>query len=135
MAVHGKNLVVMINTTDISEFCNSVAPKRSADSHDTTTFGKKSKTYQGGLLDGTVSIEGFYESGTTGPKTILEGALGTTVDFVYRPEGTGSGKPEQSGDAVVTSYEETAPVADMITFKAELQLSDDFDTTTQPTTP
>ncbi|MCG3757372.1 hypothetical protein [Amycolatopsis sp. Poz14] len=131
MAVHGKNAVVKINTTDISQYCNSVSSKRSADSHDTTTFGKSAHTYQGGLLDGTASLEGFYESGATGPKTALESVLGQTVDFVYQPEGTGSGKPQQSGDAVVTSYEETTPVADMITWKAELQLSDTFATSNQ----
>lgn len=129
--IHGKNAYVSLDGTDISAVCNSVGPKRSADSHETTTFGKSSKTYQGGLLDGTVSLEGIYESGASGVKDVIEDLLGTTVDFVYRPEGTGTGKPEQSGNAVVTAYEETTPVADMITWKATLQLSDTFAKTTQ----
>jgi hypothetical protein len=48
------------------------------------------------------------------------------VELVYRPEGAGVGRPLSTVDVLVTSYEETAPVADMITFTAELQLSDDI---------
>ena len=53
------------------------------------------------------------------------------MSLVYRPEGTGSGKPEAEVDVLVSSYEESAPVADMITFTAELQGSDDIDDTAQ----
>lgn len=129
--VHGKDAYVKVGTADISVFTNSVAPKRSADSHDTTTFGKDAHTYQGGLLDGTVALEGIYDDGVTGPKAVLEPMLGTVVDVVYRPEGTGAGKPEQTGKGLVTSYEETTPVADMIMWKCELQLSDTFATADQ----
>jgi hypothetical protein len=128
---HGSKTFIEIDSNDLSAFCNSVGSKRSADSHDTTTFGKTAHTYTGGLLDGTVSIEGIYDNGVTGPKAVLEPLLGQTVTVTYRPEGTGTGLPEQSGSAVLTSYEETAPVADMVTWKAELQLSDAFATTDQ----
>jgi hypothetical protein len=48
-------------------------------------------------------------------------------EVIYHPEGsTGAGKPVATVDVLVTSYEESAPVADMVTFTAELQLSDDI---------
>lgn len=123
--VHGKTTYFMVNATDLSAFTNNVAPKRSADSHDTTTFGKNSKTYAGGLKDGAITATGIYDDGATGPAATLEPLLGATVTYAYRPEGTGAGKPEKTGSAVLTAYEETAPVADMITWSCTLQLSGD----------
>jgi hypothetical protein len=122
--VHGKSTYFKVNSTDLSAFTNNVAPKRSADAHDTTTFGKSSKTYAGGLKDGTLTATGIYDDGATGPQAILEPLLGATVTYEYRPEGTGTGRPTKTGSAVLTAYEETAPVADMVTWSCTLQLSD-----------
>lgn len=122
--VHGKNTYVSIDGDDISVFCNSVGNKRTADSHDVTTFGKSAKVYFGGLLDGTFDISGIYDNGATGPKAVVEPLIGTVVELIYRPEGTGSGKPETTVDVLVTGYDETAPVADMVTWTATLQSSD-----------
>lgn len=122
--VHGKTTYVSLSATDLSEFCNNVGNKRSADSHDVTTFGKTSKVYAGGLLDGTFDISGIYDNGASSPKAIVEPLIGTVVELIYRPEGTGTGKPETTVDVLVTAYEETAPVADMVTWTATLQCSD-----------
>jgi hypothetical protein len=125
--VHGKGVVVTLDGDDLSAFATKVDVEREAEAHDVTTFGKTSKTYAGGLKDGTATIEGVYDGTTsTGPRAIIEALLGTTVEMVYKPEGTGTGKPVKTGDCVVTSYKESAPVADMITWTCELQLSDDL---------
>ena len=87
-----------------------------------TTFGADGHTYQGGLTDGTITLTGTYDDGTSTPKTTLEAALGTVVAFIYE-EQVASGKKKTTGDVLVTAYEETAPVADMIKWSATLQLS------------
>lgn len=121
--VHGKGTAFMVDSVDLSAFINNVAEKRSADSHDTTTFGQTGHTYQGGLTDGTYTLTGTYDNGASAtPKVTLEGALGTVVDFEYDEE-TGTGKSSTTGDVLVTAYEETAPVADMITWSSTLQIS------------
>lgn len=121
--LHGKNTVIMLNDVDISAFFNSTENDRTADSHDVTTFGATAKKYAGGLLDGKFSLEGFYDTTTNGPKSIIEPLLGTTVDFVLREEGTGTGLPEVTQSVVVTGYKESLPVADMVTVSVELQAS------------
>ena len=122
-----------IDAKDLSAFSNSFTFSRSADTHDVTTFGKNSKVYAPGLKDGTGKIEGIYDStAVTGPGAVLRPLVGAAaVELVYKPEGTGSGKPTATVDVLVTTYDEDAPVADMITFSAELQLSDDIADTTQ----
>lgn len=126
--VHGKGTAVSVGGTELGAFSNSVTFGRSADSHDVTTFGKNSKVYAPGLKDGTATIEGIYDNtAETGPAAVLRPLIGAAaVELIYQPEGAGAGKPLSTVDILVTSYEETAPVADMITFSAELQLSDDI---------
>ena len=130
--VHGKNTVFKIASTDLSAYCNSVEIKRSADSHDTTTFGQTGHTYAGGLTDGTVSVEGVFDDGdASNPRIIFQGALGATLVWTYQAAGTTAGRPNLTGSGVLTSYEESSPVADMITWSAELQITGAVTTTDQ----
>lgn len=129
--VHGKGTFVSLDANDLSAFTNNTALPRSADTHDVTTYGKDDHVYRGGLRDGTATISGIYDSAAGGPGAVITPLLGTNVTFIFRPEGTGPGLPERSGDCVVSTYEETSPVADMVTWSAELQLSDEFATTAQ----
>lgn len=128
---HGKDAYVSLNAVNLSAFCNNTDLGREADEHDVTTYGKSAHVYSGGLLDGSVTIAGVYDDGASSPEAVIEPLLGTVVAFVYRPEGTGSGKPERSGQVLVKNYEETAPVADMISWSCELQLSDTLTKSTQ----
>lgn len=121
--VHGKGTSITVNSVDLSAFTSNVAYKRSADSHDTTTFGATGHAYQGGLTDGTFTLTGTYDDGASAtPKVTLEAALGTVVAYVYE-EKVLSGAKKSTGNVLVTAYEETAPVADMITWSATLQIS------------
>lgn len=128
---HGKDTVITLDGDDLSAYSNSFSYERSADSHDTTTYGKDSHVYTGGLKDGTATIEGIYETGVAGPRAVIAPLLGTTVPLVYKPEGTGTGKPQDTVDVVVTAYNESSPVAEMIQWTCELQLSDDVVTISQ----
>ena len=124
--VHGKNANITLDDNDLSAFASKVEFEVEAEAHDTTTFGKAFKNYSGGLKDGTVSVEGIYDgTATTGPRAVIEPMLGTTVECVYAPEGTGTGRTVRTFDVVVTKYKESAPVADMITWTCELQMSED----------
>lgn len=130
--VHGKGTAVSLDDNDLSPYSNSVTFTRTADSHDTTTFGKNSKTYASGLKDGTATIEGIYDNtALTGPGVVFRPLLGgAAVELVYEPEGTGTGKPVATVDVIVTQYEESSAVADMVMWSAELQFSDDIVDTT-----
>jgi hypothetical protein len=57
--------------------------------------------------------------------------VGTVVPFLHQPEGTGSGKPQDVVDALVTKYTQTHPVADYVTWAVDLQFSDDVNSTPQ----
>lgn len=130
--VHGKGSVTSLGGSDLSVYSNSVEWARKADMHDVTTFGKNSHVKQGGLLDGTATIDGVYDNtATVGPRAVINPKIGTVVAMVWRPEGTGTGKPQETVNVLVAGYTETSPVADMIKWKVDLELSDDVTTAVQ----
>lgn len=129
--VHGKNTVMLVAGNDLSVFTNTSTFTRTSDKHDVTTYGKNSHVYQGGLGDGTASMGGVYDNTAAGPRRVIEPLIGTTVTLVRRPEGTGVGKPQDSVNAIITSYVETSPVADMVSWSCDYQLSDDVTTINQ----
>ena len=130
--IHGKGSVSTLGGSDLSVYGNSVEWARKADSHDVTTFGKNAHVKQGGLLDGTATIEGIYDNtATVGPRAVINPKIGTVVSMVWRPEGTGTGKPQDTVNVLVGEYTETSPVADMIKWKVSLELSDDVVTAVQ----
>lgn len=129
---HGKGTVVSVNAVDLSVFTNSCDFNTSSDSHDTTTFGKTAHTFQSGLTNGTCTLKGIYDDGMAGPGLTLRPLLGgASHTLLYKPEGTGTGKPQRSASVILTAYNESAPVADMITWQADFQLTDAIVDTTQ----
>ncbi|ONI73080.1 hypothetical protein ALI144C_44835 [Actinosynnema sp. ALI-1.44] len=121
--VHSKKTVILLDGNDISTFTNSSDWDRNADEHDTTCYGMDDATYEGGLRRGSFPIGGVYDDTATGPKAVIEPLVGTKAELITRPEGTGPGKPESTVEVLVKSYKETAPVADMRQWSADLTMS------------
>ena len=96
-------------------------------------YGLDGKRYASGLTDGTFSMEGFYDDAAAStPRLVLAPLLGgAAVTVLRQPEGAGSGLAQDSFSAIVTSYEESSPVDDMVAWSAELQISGDVDQTDQ----
>jgi hypothetical protein len=129
--VHSKNTVITLNAVDLSAFCKTSSFGRKADKHDVTTYGKNDHVYAGGLGDGEASMEGVYDNSATGPRDVIEPLIGTVVTLIRKPEGTGSGLPQDSVSVLVEEYVETSPVADMVSWSVKLQLSDAVTSTNQ----
>ncbi len=129
--VHGKNTVITLAASDLSAFTNTSTFERGADSHDVTTYGKNDHCFSGGLGNNTASMGGIYDNSATGPRDIIEPLVGTVVTLIRKPEGTGSGLPQDSVSVLVTKYVETNPVADMVTWSCEMQCSDAVTSTNQ----
>lgn len=132
-AVHGKGMVLKVATNDISTYCTSSKLTRKGDSNEITGYGKNSHVYAGGgLKGGTFTCEGWYDNTTTtGTHDVFTGMEGTIMAIIRQPEGTGSGKQQQSFDGLLDTYDETAPVNDIIRWSASFTVSDDIDDTDQ----
>jgi hypothetical protein len=130
--VHGKGTYNSLDGNDLSGHGTSSEYSRKADTHDTTVYGVDDHLYEGGLGDGTVKLDGLYDtSASAGPRAVIQPLIGSSVTFVRRPEGTGTGKPQDSMTVVVMEYSESSPVADMVKWSASLQISGAITSTTQ----
>ena len=126
--VHGKDSVFKLDNsggslTDISAYVNSVDMPQTVDVAETTVLGKDNKTYIVGLKDATISLAGLWDSTAD---AIFGAVLGqsATLSFEYSPEGTTSGKVKYTGEAILTSYSKNSPVGDVVSYSADLQVSD-----------
>lgn len=131
--IHGKNTHVEVDSNDLSQYTNSSEFSYTADSHDTTHYGDDGHVFSPGLTNGTFTMSGTYDStASTGPRAVLEPLIGAeAVTVIRQPEGTGSSLPQDSFSGLLTSYTESNPVADMVTWSAEFQISGAVDSTAQ----
>lgn len=130
--VHGRRTVITLNGADLSIYCTTSQLEVNSDKHDVTTYGKDQHVYNGGLGDGASTMSGIYDStASVGPRAVIKPLIGTVVQLIRRPEGTGTGKPQDKVNVLVEKYVETNPVADMVTWSCDMQPSDSFDTTPQ----
>jgi hypothetical protein len=129
---HGKDTVLTLATVDISAYTNTSELTIAADDHDVTCYGADDHAYDGGLGNHSFTAAGIYDkTAVTGPRALLKPLVGTKVATVRRPEGTGSGLPQDAFTLLLTQYVETNPVADMIAWSIEGKVSGAVDGTAQ----
>jgi len=128
---HSKLTVILIDGNDVSTFCTDSNCEQSSGTEDNTTYGKNAVVKDPTLLTGVFGCSGKYDDSATGPRAVLKPLVGTKVVVQYRPEGTGSGLPEDEFDAVITKYTETAPTSGYRLWSLETEPSDAWDSTDQ----
>lgn len=133
MRVHSKDTEVTWAAQDISTHCNTSTYTRGATTEELTHYGDDDEVHGANQRNGKYAAGGHYEQKVTAtsPKAVIEPTVGTTVTIVRKPEGTGTGKPQETFSLVVTSYVETAPVKGYILWSAEGTVSGPIVTTNQ----
>ena len=121
---HGKNTKVFYDKYDLSAYFNSVSVPMTADTSETTTFGKDSKTHIAGLKDATMTLEGFFDGSASAVDELLYNALGTDNKLwsAYQ-SGDTIGLPGYAMRAVQTAYAVNSTVDGACTISAATQAS------------
>lgn len=111
---------VTVSGVSLSSYVDSVSFDRKADTLETTTFGKTAKTYIVGLTDASGDIQGKYDpTPGNGPAAVFISLIGAnSVPFVLYPGGSQAGQVVRQFNAIVTDYQESSSVSDVIAFKA-----------------
>lgn len=107
---------------DISNTLTDVSFPQSVDTAETSSFGDSAKTYIVGLTDGTLSVSGNFDATVDG---YIAGTIGfaTPLEFEYGPEGSTNGLVKYSGNCILTSYEKSGAIGDVVTYSAEYQIT------------
>ena len=148
--VHGKNSVFFLRDVgntwrDMTPYTTEITVPAKAGIAETTVFGRGAKTYIGGLLEGTLTVKGFWDpTATSGPDAVFSGLLGSQPNiglsvvaqvlyasnygqFIILPAGLGSSADSAHtcliGDIVLTDYNVSDPVTNVVSFTATFQLS------------
>lgn len=110
---------------DVTSFFNSAGVDISRDVAETTAFGSTAKTYIAGLVDGTISAEGMYDTtALVGGDVALQAALAAAnVDISMWPEGDVLGKSGFAMRAIQSKYAITSTTDDVNKVSAEAQSS------------
>lgn len=120
---HGRAAEVWLGTNNLSGYLDQADKSTDVDTAETTVFGLNWKTYLAGLIGTTLSISGSYDgTSSTGPAALMETCIanGTAWTWKYFPGGSATGQRSNSFSAFVTNYSESSPVADKVTWSAEI---------------
>jgi hypothetical protein len=116
----------LVALTDVIE---DISFSQSLETAETTTMGSSAKTYITGLSDATISISGKFDATIDAQINAVQAALAagtvTSSSWSYRANSgaIAAGNPEYQGEALITSYEVSASVGDVVTFSLELQVT------------
>lgn len=136
MFIHGKNTFWSVNGVDLSTFGESTDITDGVAIHKVTTYGpnRTRESKAGGLGDGKITVKGTHDSGLGSPRKVLKPLMDARVEvpYLFRHQGTGSGKSQLSVNVLVSEYKESSPVNDMIKWTCELEMSGDRSDADQP---
>ena len=127
---HSRDAVFKIDNpagtlTDISTDVTGVVPSNPKGIADVTTFGKNYREYIAGPADLTLELEGIYDpaAGKAGSifAVLAHGTATQTASWEYHPQGTASGKPKASGEALVTNFSYPSALDEAVLFTVSLQ--------------
>ena len=130
--VHGKNAYLQLDNSagtlvDLSAYCGDIGFPQEVSADETTTFGSSDKTYIVGLGDAKLSFSGKFDATLDahmqGVIAAQQAGTLTTASGVFGPAGSASGKVKYTFETIVTSYEVSEKVSDVVEFKAELQVT------------
>ena len=124
--VHGKSTDFAIDDTggssrNISDTLTSVDFPETIATALTTAYGSSNDSYVVGIKNTTISISGIWDSTVDG--YLAGGAEPASRSFIYGPAGTTGGNVKYTGEAIMTSYSISNPVADVVTFSADFQVT------------
>jgi hypothetical protein len=124
---HGKSTVFKVDNnagtlTDISNTLTDVSFPQSVDTAETSAFGSSAKSYVVGLTDATLSISGNFDATVDAHLAAIVGKA-DSVSFEYGPEGSTVGFVKYTGESLLTSYEKSGAIGDVVTYSAEFQVT------------
>ena len=124
---HGKSTVFKVDNnagslTDISNTLTDVSFPQSVDTAETSAFGSSAKSYVVGLSDATLSVSGNFDATVDAHLAAIVGKA-DSVSFEYGPEGSTATFVKYTGEALLTSYEKSGAIGDVVTYSAEFQVT------------
>lgn len=127
--IGGASATVTINSVDLSDHITSATLEQNYDDVDTTAFGDSTRTRIAGLGDATLSITFNQDYASSEVDATLNGLVGTTTAFTFKPTSaaTSATNPSYNGTVLVTAYTPvSAEVGSLATFSVSWPVTGDI---------
>lgn len=124
---HGKNAYFAVDDSngtlqDISDVLKSAAVNRDRDIAEATPFGADAKTKKGGITDGKIPFDGWFDATFAAQMdAILDSD--TDLEFEYGPFGNAQGAYKYSGACILAKWNVEASSTDMVKASGEFAVS------------
>jgi len=125
--VHGKSTDFELDDTggtsrSLSNVLTSVDFPETIATATTTAFGATSDSFIVGIRSATISVSGLWDATIDG---YIIGTEPATRSFIFGPAGSTSSNVKYTGECILTNYAISNPVADVVTFTLDLQVTGD----------
>lgn len=125
---HGKDSYVKFANaadveTDFTSQTTRINWKPTAKNSDSTAMGSAAKTRIAGQKDASFSIDGWFDSISTGFARALYRARGKIKAFTIGPEGSTAGKTRITGSAILTGFNIKPSIDGTVPFTATFAIS------------
>lgn len=117
----GKNLVVTFGGTALAGAFRSFSTTEEAGLVDASAGNDQARTYLKTLEDGTATLEVLAQDDSTAVWAAVK--PGTSGSLVWGEEGSGTGQPRHTVNAIVSSRKKDMPYDDIVVLTAEFQFS------------
>jgi hypothetical protein len=113
---------------DLTSCLRSISFPRPQEVAETSAFGTSAKTFVPGMITGTVSVQGMFDSAAM---SVIEacyganagGASGNGPLFWFGPSGTISGRVRYVFNGIITSIQLGATINDMVSAQMDVQIN------------
>lgn len=121
--IHGKGAGVVHGVFNLSAFLNDVSVAQDVEATETTAFGNSAKTFIVGLRDASASASGMFDGSALAVDAALTASIGsdTLAPLLLAQSGLVGGATAYVLQAKTTSYEVSAPVADVVSVSFDVQ--------------
>lgn len=114
--MHGRHGLIQVGTSPLGRLLKW-SYKENSDEVEKTAMGDTSRSYEGGLPDGSLDVEGNWDPDDVG-QAALRAAMGGTVTVSIYPTGsTSAGEPVISGEVFINSKDVSSDTGSMISGK------------------
>lgn len=122
-AVHGKGAGILIAQYNLTSYFKSLSTSNDVDTAEVTCFGDDDKEFIPGMRDGTVSVEGVFDSAASGVDVVLASMLGAAAGSAITSsvEGFTAGNNVDIATVRSSSYEVSAEIGDAVMVSGEFQ--------------
>lgn len=127
MATHGKDSYFALDNTagsmtDISAYCDASDLAQEIEMADVTALGDEGHKNIPGLENSTANVSGHWDSTQADIIGSTTQRKAGTRTFEYGPAGSGSGAIKYTGEVWISSYSDSSPVGDKVSWSATLMV-------------